>query len=445
MIIQNYGLQNISEIYNLIHPDSMYIKKFIALILTVLTAIASLGQNPVDSMKVLFQISHDRYDPMLGDNRALTTDFIDKIRKAIDNNRIDCLVVNGYASPDGYNNQNLRLAKNRSQTIIDYIVNETNINTNLIRPSRGDIAWDELRFMVASTPNVPSREKVLNILDNTPVMVFDAYGRLKDSRKKRLMDLDGGNPYRWLLNNIFPQLQSVIVSLFYTIPNPDKSHENTDILTEPTANEKELVEEMDGTFIENKYCQNTADTLEAVVFKPAPLYRFALKTNMLYDVALMPNLELEWRINNQWSLAVEGDIAWWKKDSKHKYYQIAMVSSEVRRWFKLRNPWHGMYVGLFAGVGKYDLENGKNGYMGEGCMTGGAFGYMWPIGRNLSLETGIGAGYMYTRYKEYKPLDGHYLYQRTKSLNYFGPLKLKFSIAWRFNDINKHKENNPAQ
>lgn len=261
MIIQNYGLQNISEIYNLIHPDSMYIKKFITLILTVLTAIASLGQNPVDSMRVLFQISHDQFDPMVGDNRASMADFI------------------------------------KTET--------------------------------------------------------ESYS------------------------------------------------------THP--------------------------------------YRFALKTNMLYDVALMPNLELEWHINNKWSLAVENDIAWWKKDSKHKYYQIAMISSEVRRWFKLRNPWHGMYVGLFAGVGKYDLENGKNGYMGEGYMTGLSLGYMWPIAKNFSFETGIGAGYMYTRYKEYKPFDGHYLYQRTKSLNYFGPLKLKFSIAWRFNDINKHKKNNPAQ
>ncbi|MDE6002054.1 MAG: DUF3575 domain-containing protein, partial [Prevotella sp.] len=88
---------------------------------------------------------------------------------------------------------------------------------------------------------------------------------------------------------------------------------------------------------------------------------------------------------------------------------------------------------------------GGTGYMGNGYMVGLSYGYMWPIGRCLSLEAGVGAGYMYTRYEEYKPFDGHYLYQRTKTLNYFGPLKLKFSLAWRFNDINKSTKNRLAQ
>ena len=81
---------------------------------------------------------------------------------------------------------------------------------------------------------------------------------------------------------------------------------------------------------------------------------------------------------------------------------------------------------------------------GEGGMAGLSFGYMWPITRNLSLEAAIGAGYMYTRYKEYEPYEGHYLYMRTKSMNYFGPLKVKFQLVWRFNDINKHKKSAPA-
>ena len=69
---------------------------------------------------------------------------------------------------------------------------------------------------------------------------------------------------------------------------------------------------------------------------------------------------------------------------------------------------------------------------------------MWPIGKHLSLEAAVGAGYLYTRYKEYEPRDGHYLYMRTKSLHYFGPLKLKFAIAWRFGGIKKPLLNNPA-
>ncbi|MDE6371563.1 MAG: DUF3575 domain-containing protein, partial [Duncaniella sp.] len=186
-----------------------------------------------------------------------------------------------------------------------------------------------------------------------------------------------------------------------------------------------------------------ADTVltAAAEAQPAgdPLHRFALKTNLLYYIALMPNIELEWRINQSWSLLLDADVAWYSKDSAHKYYQLALIDTEARYWLPRGTVWHGMYVGAFAGGSWYDLENGHKGYQGNAGLGGFTFGYMWPITRTLSLEAGLGVGYMYTRYKEYVPFDGHYLYQRTKALNYVGPLKLKFSLVWRFDDINKRK------
>ena len=163
-----------------------------------------------------------------------------------------------------------------------------------------------------------------------------------------------------------------------------------------------------------------------------PSERFALKTNLIYDALLMPSLEIEYMVNDKWSVALEGDLAWWKNDPKHKYYQIMYIQPEAKWWFRAKGPWHGMYAGFLAGGGKYDLENGKKGYKGEGFITGFSFGYMWPVSRNLSLEAALGIGYMYTRYKEYHPYDGHYLYDRTATTKYFGPVKAKFAFVWRF-------------
>lgn len=140
---------------------------------------------------------------------------------------------------------------------------------------------------------------------------------------------------------------------------------------------------------------------------------------------------MEWLINDNWSVAFEADVAWWKH-SFTKIHRLAVFSPEVRYHIRPRSPWHGMYVGLFAGGGYYQLEHGGDGYYGEGGMGGVSFGYMWPISKYLSLEAGIGVGYMSTRYKVYENRDWHKVYMHTKSLNYFGPLKLKFSIAWRF-------------
>ncbi len=154
----------------------------------------------------------------------------------------------------------------------------------------------------------------------------------------------------------------------------------------------------------------------------------------------MPSLGIEYRIDDRWSVALEADVAWWRRDSRHKYYQIATLMPEARYWFRTRKPWHGHYVGAFVGGSWYDLENGGKGYKGEAAMIGVSYGYMWPVSRSLSFEAGIGAGYLNTKYREYRPEDGHYLYTRKGRTNYFGPLKVRFALVWRLWDARKTKK-----
>ena len=175
----------------------------------------------------------------------------------------------------------------------------------------------------------------------------------------------------------------------------------------------------------------TADTDYSKLKREKTDSRFALKTNLLGYAILMPNLELEWKFADRWSVALEGQGAWYARETPHKVYRVATIMPEVRFWVIDRSRWHGMYVGLFGGAGLYDLCNGKKGHEGEGGMVGASVGYMWPISKHLSLDAGIGAGYMHVRDKVYVPLDGHYLYQYTRNLNYFGPLRLKLSLVWR--------------
>lgn len=157
---------------------------------------------------------------------------------------------------------------------------------------------------------------------------------------------------------------------------------------------------------------------------------WSVKSNLVYDALLMPSLEIEYRFSEQWSIAVEGNMAWWHNDGKHRYYQLATIIPEARWWFRPQGNRKGHYLGLFGGGGWYDLENEKKGYRGEGGMVGVSYGYQFPIGRHFAFEAGIGVGFMTTKYDEYLPLDGHYVYQQTNRTNYFGPLKLKFAFVW---------------
>ncbi len=437
-----------------------------------MTAFTSFGFNCADSVNVYFRVGHRYFDPSLANNRAVMNDFVEKVRDAAAAGDIDRIVVYGYASPEGKPRANERLARNRCATIAEYIAAKTGVNRALIEKRPSGIGWNELLSLVESDSAVPCRREVIDILSNTPVWVCDSLGRVVDSRKRQLMNLAGGRPWRWMYKHFFPELRNSVAISLYCRSTTVKEDDHGEIAPEETSpiilnatlalNDSTVAVDSIATvdlsgFVEFNEISETVvpdnDAAGAISFAApvdnisdsyTPRHLFALKTNLLYYGLLLPNLELEWLINDHWSVALEGNIAWWGSYKNDKSYRMAIIDAEARRWIKPRAPWHGMYVGVIAGGGWYDLERHSRGKYGEGLMTGVSAGYMWPIGRQLSLEAELGVGYIYTRYKIYKPSDGHHVYQRTKDLNYFGPLKLKFSIVWRFFDVNKPRQANKA-
>lgn len=406
-------------------------KRFITFTLAILAFVVAYAQSLSDSAKVVFARSSSRFDPDLGDNRAVMAAFLKSIREHEFD--IDSIVVRGCASPEGGVILNQRLSRLRCDSVASYIIRNTAVNPSLVKTLPEGVAWNELTSLVEDTPEVPYRNEVLDILRNTPLWIFGKNNKVVDGRKRQLMRLHAGIPYNWMLRNLFPLLRnSVMVSVYCkaeTFPEPVVAEQ--EIISQPMIVEPEpVIEEV----IEEESFAVVQTPLET-----KPFHRFAIKTNLLYYAILMPNLELEGMINEKWSVALEGNIAWWSNKDLTRTYQIATVSPEVRFWFKTRDPWHGMFAGAFAGGGLFDLENRSTGYQGHGLFAGLSFGYMWPISRNFSFETSIGAGYLYSRYKEYIPDDGHFVYMRSKALNYFGPLKLKLSIVWRLADSNKSK------
>lgn len=426
-------------------------KPFIVLLISgTLAAATAAAQVPADSAKVYFRLGHRQYDPSFENNSSGMNPFVNEVKRHNAASNIERITVRSYTSPDGSNAANERLSRNRCRTISEYLLNETGIDPSLIHTEAEGIAWDELLRMAEADAGVPYREEVLELLRTTPVWVFDDDNRVVGGRKKSLMELRGGVPYRWLYTNIFPALRNAVaVSLF--VKQPDAT-----AATAPAAPEKLEKTESPGNpgNLENlekpeqhenlgNLAETAAETLPA---SHTPWHRLAIKTNLLYDAILMPSLEVEYRFNDRWTVNAEGDVAWWHNDPKHKYYQVMILSGEGRYWFKHYNnrPWHGFYVGAFGGGGKYDLENGNRGYKGTGYMAGISAGFMFPVNRNISFEAGLGVGYLTTKYEEYLPFEGHYVYQQTSRTGYFGPLKLKFALVWRLWDINKNKKGGAA-
>lgn len=409
------------------------------------TVAAQDATASVDSGKiqVFFRKGYSTFDPSYKNNGTRIRNFIEQIEQWRNRNSLhtDFLKIHGAASPEGDRKCNERLSRKRALHLRNYITAHSSLPDSVFTITGIGVNWKGLRSM-AEASRMPYKKEILAILNDTlPDGTFPTNTNL------RLQAVAGGKAWQYMYRHFFPALRSTSFYMEYVthLPTPvvaadqaDTTGTETDTLSTEVPGTDESIQP-DGTtarddghvFLHGTPTDNQTNMQDAL----SSPKRFALKTNLLYDALLMPNIELEWLINPRWSISLDADMAWWKNDPKHKYYQMLILSPECRYWFKTFKPWHGHYAGLMAGGCLYDLENRKTGYQGEGGFVGITYGFMWPIARNFSFDTEIGVGYLYSRFEEYKPQDGHYIYQRTRDLHYAGPLKLKFSFVWRFGNI----------
>lgn len=176
--------------------------------------------------------------------------------------------------------------------------------------------------------------------------------------------------------------------------------------------------------------------------------RLALRTSLLYDLAMVPNIGVEWFAAEHWSVAANVMYIWTKIDTRHRYWRIFSTDVEGRYWLRPQvcNVYTGHHFGLYAGFYRYDMEFGGHGWMGDANYGGGiSYGYalrLFPQWKEqLTLDMSIGFGYMGGTHKEYVPDDDCYVWERTMHHNLFIPTKAEVSLVWypRWRFFNKKK------
>lgn len=175
---------------------------------------------------------------------------------------------------------------------------------------------------------------------------------------------------------------------------------------------------------------DTASGLSSVQKRP-----FALKTNLLYWAAAIPNLSIEFYLFKRLSLNTEVDFAWWSSYQSQFYWQLFAVSPELRYRFCKNRSFQGHYVGAYVSGGLYDIMlkplTGDKGYQGEFYLSAGvSYGYAFSIGKHLSLEAGFSLGYVATNYREYVWGCSEYMRTDTKRSTWIGPTKINLTLVW---------------
>lgn len=169
----------------------------------------------------------------------------------------------------------------------------------------------------------------------------------------------------------------------------------------------------------------------------------SLHTNLLYDVAAVPNLGMEFYLGKHFSIESNWMYGWWKSDSAHTYWRLYGGELTIRKWFGKRakeKPLTGHHLGLYGQALTYDFVLGRSGQIGgvpggslwDRANFGGGieYGYSLPIGKRLNLDFSIGIGYFTGEYQQYDTVDDCYVWQATKYRHYIGPTKAEISLVW---------------
>ncbi|MBR2204441.1 MAG: DUF3575 domain-containing protein [Prevotella sp.] len=204
--------------------------------------------------------------------------------------------------------------------------------------------------------------------------------------------------------------------------------------------------------------------------KPKP-NRIALKTNLLYDAVLVPNVGIEVNLGKRWTVGLDWLYTWFKNDSRHRYWQGYGGYLGVRKYFGKQangqrstvngqrstvngqrstvngqcSPFPtGHHLGVYMTGVTYDVEWGGKGYQAAKFGFGGGieYGYSKRIGKRLDLDFSLGVGFQDGEYKEYEPADddsGHYVWLATKKRHWWGPTKAEVTLKWILGPARKKK------
>lgn len=185
-----------------------------------------------------------------------------------------------------------------------------------------------------------------------------------------------------------------------------------------------------------------ADNSNSISKKPTKTL-VSLKTNLLYDAILSPNLGVEIGLSRKLTLDLSGNCNLWSVEGHTwKHWQ---VQPELRYWICQRFAGH--FVGLETHVGQYNVGNIDFGlnflgtdfrklkdarYQGWQGGLGLTYGYAWMIARHWNAEAELGLGYSYTKYDAYPCASCGTIFEAGKSHNYFGVTKAQIAIAYIF-------------
>lgn len=398
-----------------------------------------------DTLTIHFRLDSTRVDMYYADNALNWLTFEQRLR-AWKTDHIEAplqIDIFAGASPEGPALHNWQLGRERGQSLRRLICDKLGDQVGRIVVHNEAARWDAFYQAVAQS-NEPWRDEVLAIIDQPA----SANSQQRDHRERQLRRLNDGQVWPVLLEHYLAPLRSGATAIvrWRTDGSDTIVVRDTVFLGGPAT----PVAPADSAHPIGGMTH--ADSIAA-----APCWQplLALKTNLFFDALLAVNAEVEVPIGwSRWSLMAEWWGPWycWRGNNlKNRAYEVLTIGAELRYWLSPREAvcprlLCGQFAGIYAAGGKYDIQPGTGGrhhegWQGEFTSLGLTYGCAWWLGRHWRLEASASIGYVGGPQRYYHGMfdDTHLIWQRNRHFDYFGPTKLKVSLAYLIGRQTKKK------
>jgi len=325
------------------------------------------------------------------------------------------------------------LCEKRISTLTYLLSREISIQSGRIHLTNVGQNWKRMEECVAADAKLSHKEEVLRIIGKTPVKTFTG-DTLSRNRVEGLMKLDRGKVWKELEPEIFPEMDVAEIICVYRY-------------------EEEMAVGIPHQ-VEDFHSQIPADLgyKEYLTETDIPKNRFhmSVRTNLLYDLALVPNIGVDVAIGKHFSVSATWEYAYWTLASKNIIHKVYGGDASFRWWFGgngERRPLTGHHLGPYGQMAAFDFAYGEQRWSAIPWQwaVGLEYGYTLPLkNRRIAFDFTIGAGYANVLYNHWhitsnEAGDKYYEWDQQHKCRYIGPTKAEVSLIWLIGGKHKQK------
>ena len=322
-----------------------------------------------------------------------------------------------------------RVSELRLDSIRELLDSRLGTGMPLLHVNRDKGSWEELETAVLALSKADFRwkDEVLAIVRSDQT----------EARMTRLRSLAGGEPWQWLMANVYPVLRSSEVTALFMVTRPAN-----ELTQEEGGLDGRIV--IRDTEVRTRIVRDTvllSDRTRDVKYARWVQDRkfiFALRTNIL--AVPLANVGAEFPIGEHFSVGVDWYYPWIWRNDLHRECNELLAGGLDFRWWPGRDgdPAQarllGHSFGIYGAGGHYDFERNWHGYQGTFWNAGIDWMYAVPVFHgHIHLEFELGLGFIFSMAQPYNVFfpNGDCIREPgvSKGVRWIGPTRAQVSVV----------------